>query len=153
MRFDLDAVASKHAVVGRPSSDTRELEESGSRATLRRCDVTCPESLPASTEGSWAVVQLAGHRHFWNRCQPEHVPLKAAQASTPLAFDVPDRIPFDEESGGAPHPSDYERGKYEDDVADWRSDEDQGLPITIVYIPKLEGARTTYIHVHLRDDT
>ncbi len=84
MRFDRDAVASEQAVVGRPSSDTRELEKSGSRAT------------------------------------------------------------FDH--------GDYGRGKYEDDLADWMSDEDQGLPITIVYLPKLEGAGTTYIHVHLHDD-
>ena len=176
----------------RPASDSSALEAMSSRVTLYRGDVTRPESLPEIFEGAWGLIHLAGQRDFWSRRRADYYTLneegaenvfraarraglsKAVQVSTPLAFGVPDQIPFDEESTAGRHPSDYGRSKYRGDRAAWRIHEDEGLPLTIVYLaavigagdprptmevrraverrlPALVGADTTYTYVYVRD--
>jgi nucleoside-diphosphate-sugar epimerase len=176
----------------RSSSDTEFLTALGPRVSLCVGDVTRPESLSRIFDGAWGVVHLAGHRDFWSRRRSDYYALneegavnvfraarragveKAVQVSTPLAFGVPDDRPFDEESTAGRHPSDYGRSKYRGDCGAWRLYEDEGLPLTIVYLaavigagdpkptmevrravegrlPALVGADTTYTYVHVRD--
>ncbi|MBW2500561.1 MAG: NAD-dependent epimerase/dehydratase family protein, partial [Deltaproteobacteria bacterium] len=100
----------------RSSSDSSRLKSQGSRVELYHGDVTRPESLVSLFEGAWGAINLAGHRDFWSRRRSDYDALneegaahvfraarragveKAVQVSTPLAFGVPERIPFDEES-------------------------------------------------------
>lgn len=176
----------------RSGSDVSRLERCGSRVDLCYGDVTRPESLDPLFEGAWGAINLAGHRDFWSRHRSDYDALneegaahvfraarragveKAVQVSTPLAFGVPEKIPFDEDSVAGWHPSDYARSKYRGDQAAWRMHEDEGLPLTIVYLaavigagdprptmeirravdrrlPALVGADTTYTYVYVRD--
>jgi dihydroflavonol-4-reductase len=176
----------------RRGSDTDELATHAPRVSFAVGDVLRPESLVAPLEGAWGVIHLAGHRDFWLPDRRDYYALneegaahvfraaqragveKAVQVSTPLAYGVPDEIPFDEETVAGPHPSDYARSKYRGDRAAWRIHEDHGLPLTIVHLaavigagdprptmevrrviegrlPALVGAETTYTYVHVRD--
>jgi dihydroflavonol-4-reductase len=176
----------------RPSSDTSALRAHGSRVSLVEGDVCEPRTLAPLFDGAWGAINLAGYRDFWNRNRDHYYALnrdgaahvfraalaagvsKVVQVSTPLAFGVPVRIPFDEETPAGPHPSDYARSKYEGDEAGWELHRTQGLPLTVVHLaavigagdpcptmevrravekklPALVGADTTYTYVYVRD--
>lgn len=176
----------------RPSSDTTELEMLGPRVSLASGDIREPASLAPFLEGAWGVINLAGHRDFWSRRREHYYELntrgaeslfeaaleakleKVLQVSTPLAFGVPNELPFNENSEPGPHPSDYARSKFLADQLGWRMHSELGLPIAIVHLaavigagdprptmevrraverrlPALVGADTTYTYVHVRD--
>lgn len=155
-------------------------------------DITQKSTLAGAFKGAWGVVNLAGYREFWNRdtryfyalneqgaanvfeaCLEADVK-KVVQVSTPLAYGVPDAIPFNEQTLPGRHPSDYARSKYLGDQAGWALHESQSLPLTIVHLaavigagddketmevkravdgklPALIGADTTYTYVYVRD--
>jgi nucleoside-diphosphate-sugar epimerase len=137
-------------------------------------------------------VNLAGYREFWSQDKDQFYDLnergaqnvfracleasvkKVVQVSTPLAYGVPDRIPFNEQSTAGRHPSDYARSKYLGDLEGWRMHKKEQLPLTIVHLaavigagddkatmevrravegklPALVGADTTYTYVYLKD--
>jgi len=96
------------------------------------------------------------------------------QVSTPLAFGLPEQIPFNEASEAGQHASDYARSKYLGDLAGWKLHEQEGLPLTVVHLaavigagddkstmevrravegklPALVGADTTYTYVYVLD--
>lgn len=176
----------------RAGSDPSALPPEGRQLSLCRGDITEPDTLKAALEGSWGVVNLAGYREFWARERSHFYRInetgarnvfracldagvaRVVQVSTPLAFGVPQHLPFDEQSAAGPHPSDYGRSKYRGDQAGWRLHREQGLPLTIVYLaavigagddkatmevrraverklPALVGADTTYTYVYVRD--
>jgi dihydroflavonol-4-reductase len=176
----------------RDGSDTEFLKNEASRIKLVRGDVRCPETLHALVEGSWGVINLAGRREFWSPSRQDYYELnqrgaenvfraalhagcsKVVQVSTPLAFGMPERSPFDESSPVGPHASDYARSKYAGDEAGWRLQREAGLPLTVVHLaavigagdprptmevrraatgrlPALVGADTVFTYVHLRD--
>lgn len=155
-------------------------------------DITNAESLVAAFEGIWGVVNLAGYREFWSRQSSHYYAIneqgaknvfmaaleagveKAVQVSTPLAFGVPDVIPFNENSPAGKHPNRYGHSKHRGDNAAWELHQQAGLPLSIVYLaavigagdekatmevrravegnmPALVGADTTYTYVYLGD--
>ena len=155
-------------------------------------DVVEGVGLEELLEGAWGVINLAGNRDFWSPSRGTYYDLnhrgaenvfrvaaeagvrKAVQVSTPLAFGVPERIPFDETDVAGPHPSDYARSKFLGDRAAWAFHDDGRLPLTVVHLaavigagdprptmevgravkgnlPALVGADTTYTYVHVRD--
>ena len=142
----------------RASSDTDELENLGGRVSLVRGDVSKPDALGPLFDGVWGVVNLAGYRDFWSRSRELYYALNTrgaenvfraaldsgveivVQVSTPLAFGVPEEIPFNEESEAGPHPSDYARSKYLGDKIGWRLHREQGLPLTVVHLAAVIGA-------------
>jgi len=176
----------------RPDSNTRAFEPIDSRVSLCVGDITRPDTLRRAFSGAWGVVNLAGYREFWCRstehfydlnhrgaenvfeaCLKENVK-KVVQVSTPLAYGVPEVIPFNEDSAAGEHPSHYARSKYLGDCAGWTLYQEQQLPLTIVYLaavigagddkatmevrravdrklPALVGADTTYTYVYIRD--
>jgi dihydroflavonol-4-reductase len=176
----------------REQSDTRLLEELGPDFELVTGDVLEPKSLEAFCNGADWLIHCAGYRDFWHpsrefyfdlNCRGVENVMQAALAaklqkvvhvSTPLAYGTPKQMPFDEDSPAGPHHSDYARSKYLGDCAAWRLFEEQGLPLTIVYlaavigagdprptmevrriaegrIPALVGADAEFIYVHVRD--
>jgi nucleoside-diphosphate-sugar epimerase len=176
----------------RPNTDRTQLDALGGDISFWEGDITQPHTLEAAMEGAWGVVNLAGYRDFWarhrehfyeiNRDGAQHVfraclaagVAKVVQVSTPLAYGVPDELPFDEQSTPGRHPSDYARSKYLGDQAGWELHEREDLPLTIVYLaavigagddketmevrravekrmPALVGADTTYTYVYVRD--
>jgi dihydroflavonol-4-reductase len=176
----------------RPTSETEGLDASDPRISIVRGDVCEPESLTSWAEGAWGVINLAGYRDFWSRRRDTYYALntqgaenvfcaaidasvkKVVQVSTPLAFGVPNQVPFDEDSEPGPHPSDYARSKHLADEIGWRMHADSGLPLTVVHLaavigpgdprptmevrravegrlPVLVAADTTYTYVHVRD--
>jgi dihydroflavonol-4-reductase len=176
----------------RPDSDRSRLDSLGEDISFCEGDITQPNTLTASMEGAWGVVNLAGYREFWardrehfyrvNRDGAQHVfrsalaagVSKVVQVSTPLAYGVPEQLPFDEQSVPGRLPSDYARSKYLGDQAGWTMLEGDDLPLTIVYLaavigagddketmevrravekrlPALVGADTTYTYVYVRD--
>ena len=176
----------------RNTSDTRELEAHGDRVSLVRGDVRDAASLGALMRGAWGVINLAGYRDFWSRDPELYEALntrgaenvfraaldarvdKVVQVSTPLAFGVPGRIPFDEDTPAGPHPSSYARSKYLGDQMGWSLHREFGLPLTVVHLaavigagdprptmevrraverrlPVLVGADTTYTYVYVKD--
>jgi len=176
----------------RRTSDVSKLSAEHPRVTVRAGDVCDPASLRPFLEGAWGVINLAGYRDFWSRDRKLYYELntqgaenvfraaldakveKVVQVSTPLAFGVPETIPFDEDSDAGPHPSDYARSKHLGDEAGWRLHRENGLPLTVVHLaavigagdprptmevqraverrlPVLVGADTTYTYVHVRD--
>ena len=176
----------------RPQSNTDFPEGAQGRIACVRGDVVAPSGLDELLEGAWGIVHLAGYRDFWSPDRSAYYDLnhhgaakvfaaaaeagvsKAVQVSTPLAFGVPARIPFDETDAAGPHPSDYARSKYLGDRAAWKLYEERGLPLTVVHLaavigagdprptmeiaravsgrlPALVGADTTYTYVHVRD--
>lgn len=155
-------------------------------------DITRQETLPAAFEGAWGVVNLAGCREFWNQRREHFYDIneegaknvfeaclaagveKVVHVSTPLAFGVPEKLPFDETSAAGQHASDYARSKFLGDQAGWKLHKSRGLPLTIVHLaavigagddkatmevrravegrmPALVGADTTYTYVYVRD--
>lgn len=155
-------------------------------------DITVPKTLTKAFEGVWGVVNLAGYRDFWSRTQRHYYKInedgarnvfsaaliagveKAVQVSTPLAYGVPNEIPFSEDSVAANHPSHYGLSKYRGDTAAWQLHEKSALPLSIVYLaavigasddkatmevkravdgkmPALVGADTTYTYVYILD--
>jgi nucleoside-diphosphate-sugar epimerase len=176
----------------RPNNDRSHLEALDGDISFCEGDITLPNTLTAAMEGAWGVVNLAGYREFWardrehfytvNRDGAQHVfraclaagVTKVVQVSTPLAYGVPEELPFDEQSAPGRHPSDYARSKYLGDQAGWQLLETDDLPLTIVYLaavigagddketmevrravekrmPALVGADTTYTYVYVRD--
>ena len=176
----------------RPGSDLEALRALGGPVSFVYGDITRPESLGPAFDKAWAVVNLAGYREFWNRSRQHFYTVnelgaknvfracldagvrKVVQVSTPLAYGVPDRIPFNEDSQAGEHPSDYARSKYLGDEAGRELHEREGLPLTTVYLaavigagddkstmevrraverklPALVGADTTYTYVYVRD--
>jgi dihydroflavonol-4-reductase len=176
----------------RRSSDVSVLASLSGDLSFVYGDITHPESLADAFEGAWGVVNLAGYREFWSQnrehfydinergarnvfeaCQAAGIK-KVVQVSTPLAYGLPDHIPFNESSSAGQHASDYARSKYLGDQAGWRLHEREGLPLTIVHLaavigagddkstmevrravegklPALVGADTTYTYVYVRD--
>jgi dihydroflavonol-4-reductase len=176
----------------RPGSDRPARAGSGKRISFCEGDITRPGTLAAALDGAWGVVNLAGYREFWaqrrehfyavNHRGAENVfraalaaaAEKVVQVSTPLAYGVPQSLPFDEHSEAGPHPSDYGHSKYLGDQAGWRLHRDKGLPLTIVHLaavigagddkatmevrraverrlPALVGSDTTYTYVYRHD--
>ena len=176
----------------RPDTDLSPLTELSGDLDFFYGDITRPESLAPAFEGAWGVVNLAGCREFWHRRRQHFYDLnesgarnvfeaclaagveKVVQVSTPLAYGLPKRIPFDETTAAGPHASDYARSKYLGDQAGWQLYESAGLPLTIVHLaavigagddkatmevrravegnlPALVGADTTYSYLYVRD--
>lgn len=176
----------------RPDTDRTFLEALDGDISFCAGDITQPHTLAAAMKGAWGVVNLAGYREFWardrehfywiNRDGAQHVfracltagIAKVVQVSTPLAYGVPEKLPFDEDSAPGPHPSDYARSKYLGDQAGWKLHKHDKLPLTIVYLaavigagddketmevrravekrmPALVGADTTYTYLYVRD--
>ena len=176
----------------RPNTDRSYLE--ALEGDIRFCegDITQPKTLTAAMKGAWGVVNLAGYREFWARDREHFYTVnrdgaqsvfraclaagvaKVVQVSTPLAYGVPEVLPFDEQSAPGRQPSDYARSKYLGDQAGWQLLENDDLPLTIVYLaavigagddketmevrravekrmPALVGADTTYTYVYVRD--
>jgi len=170
------------SVLGRPSVDL----------TFAYGDITSPESLEAAFKGSWGVVNLAGYREFWSQRRNHFYDInergarnvfeaclsagvhKVVHVSTPLAYGLPESLPFNEASAAGQHASDYARSKYLGDQAGWNLHEREGLPLTVVHLaavigagddkstmevrravegklPALVGADTTYTYVYVRD--
>ncbi len=166
--------------------------EAGGRIHDVPGDVVAGTGLEELLDGAWGVINLAGNRDFWSPSRAAYYELnhkgagnvfraataagvqKAVQVSTPLAFGVPEKIPFDETDAAGPHPSDYARSKFLGDQAAWALHDDCGLPLTVVHLaavigagdprptmevgravkgnlPALVGADTTYTYVHVRD--
>ena len=176
----------------RHTSDVSFLRALDSDISFHYGDITQKSTLAGAFKGAWGVVNLAGYREFWNRdtryfyalneqgaanvfeaCLEADVK-KVVQVSTPLAYGVPDAIPFNEQTLPGRHPSDYARSKYLGDQAGWALHESQSLPLTIVHLaavigagddketmevkravdgklPALIGADTTYTYVYVRD--
>lgn len=176
----------------RPGSDTSALDDLDGSLSLVTGDVCDPDSLQPLVEGAWGIINLAGYRDFWSPNRQLYYELntrgaenvfraalgarlqKVVQVSTPLAFGVPDQIPFNEESQPGPHPSDYARSKYLADEIGWSMQSEADLPLTAVHLaavigagdprptmevrravekrlPVLVGADTTYTYVHVGD--
>ena len=176
----------------RHTSDVSFLRALDSDISFHYGDITQKSTLAGAFKGAWGVVNLAGYREFWSRdtryfyalneqgaanvfeaCLEADVK-KVVQVSTPLAYGVPDAIPFNEQTLPGRHPSDYARSKYLGDQAGWALHESQSLPLTIVHLaavigagddketmevkravdgklPALIGADTTYTYVYVRD--
>ena len=176
----------------RPDSDISKIAWLADEISFKYGDITRPETLKGVFEDSWGVINLAGCREFWTRRRQDFYDLNAqgarnvfeaclaagiervVQVSTPLAYGMPDRIPFNEKSAAGPHASDYARSKYLGDQAGWELHERAGLPLTIVHLaavigagdpkatmevrraiegklPALIGADTTYTYLYVRD--
>jgi nucleoside-diphosphate-sugar epimerase len=176
----------------RPETDRTFLEALDGDISFCEGDITQPHTLAAAMEGTWGVVNLAGYREFWARNREHFYAInrdgaqnvfraclaagvaKVVQVSTPLAYGVPEELPFDEKSAPGKHPSDYARSKYLGDQAGWRLHESDDLPLTIVYLaavigagddketmevrravekrmPALVGADNTYTYLYVRD--
>ena len=176
----------------RQDSDLSQLHQLSAELDFVYGDISQPKTLARAFEDAWGVVNLAGYREFWSQhrdhfydinergainvfdaCREAGVD-KVVQVSTPLAFGLPDRLPFNETSSAGQHASDYARSKYLADQAGWRLHESGGLPLTIVHLaavigagddkstmevkravegklPALVGADTTYTYVYVRD--
>jgi dihydroflavonol-4-reductase len=176
----------------RRSSDVSALRALNADIEFHYGDITRKETLAPAFAGSWGVVNLAGYREFWSRDTDHFYDLnergaknvfhaclnagvnKVVHVSTPLAYGVPDTIPFNEETSPGRHPSDYARSKYLGDQAGWRLYEQKKLPLTVVHLaavigagddkatmevkravdkklPALVGADTTYTYVYVQD--
>ncbi|MBT8138787.1 MAG: NAD-dependent epimerase/dehydratase family protein [Gammaproteobacteria bacterium] len=153
-RFTLRCVVRK----GSDCSALEALAKNGADIEFAYADITKPDTLKGVFDGAWGVVNLAGLREFWSRKRDDFYQLnehgaenvfkacldsgvqRVVQVSTPLAFGIPDRIPFDEDTEAGDHPTDYARSKYLGDQAGWRLHEARGLPLTIVYLAAVIGA-------------
>lgn len=176
----------------RPGSDPTELLSLGSRVRICTGDITQPHTLGSAMDGAWGVINLAGYREFWARKRSHFYKVntegaqnvfqaclnagvkKVVQVSTPLAYGVPDTLPFTESSVAGAHPNEYGRSKHLGDAAGVKLWENQQLPLSIVYLaavigagddketmevaravekrlPALVGADTTYTYVYVQD--
>lgn len=121
-------------------------------------DITKPKTLRKTFSGAWTVVNIAGLREFWQRdkkdfyrinhegaknvfeaCLAEGIQ-RVVHISTPLAYGVPNTIPFNEETTAGPHPSDYGHSKYLGDQAGLMLQKNKGLSLTILYLAAVIGA-------------
>ena len=169
-----------------------ELDPFSDQISCIEGDITQRESLVEAFRGAWGVINVAGYREFWSSkserfyeinqqgalnvfesCLEANVE-KVVQVSTPLAWGVPEHIPFNEDSSPGRHPSDYARSKHLGDEAGWRLHRKRGLPLSAVHLaavigagddketmevrravegklPALVGANTTYTYVYVRD--
>ncbi|WP_279246915.1 NAD-dependent epimerase/dehydratase family protein [Candidatus Litorirhabdus singularis] len=176
----------------RPDSDVSALQAMSAKLQFVAGDITVPDTLVDAFQDSWGVINVAGYREFWSQDRDQFYALnergarnvfeaclaaevkKVLQVSTPLAFGLPDTLPFNEETPAGPHASDYARSKYQGDQVGWLLHREQGLPLTTVYLaavigagddkatmevgrmvegklPALVGADTTYTYVYVRD--
>jgi dihydroflavonol-4-reductase len=176
----------------RHTSDVSPLRALDPDISFHYGDITRKSSLSAAFKGAWGVVNIAGYREFWSRNKRHFYALnergatnvfescleagveKVVQVSTPLAYGVPDTLPFNEQTLPGRHPSNYARSKYLGDQAGWAMYENKGLPLTIVHLaavigagddketmevkravdgklPALIGADTTYTYVYVKD--
>ena len=176
----------------RRGSDVSVLGQPSANLKFVHGDILRPESLAVAFEGAWGVVNLAGYREFWSQWREHFYTVnelgarnvfeaclsagvkKVVQVSTPLAYGLPDQLPFNETSAAGQHASDYARSKYLGDQAGWHLHERDGLPLTVVHLaavigagddkstmevkravegklPALVGADTTYTYVYVRD--
>ena len=176
----------------RKNSDVSNLQSLGKDLTFCYGDITDEKTLPEAFRGVWGVVNVAGYREFWCqdtnhfyevnergamnvfRASLDAGVKKVLHVSTPLAYGVPDHIPFNEQSTPGRHPSDYARSKYLGDQAGWRLHDREQLPLTIVHLaavigagddkatmeveravegklPALVGANTKYTYVYVKD--
>jgi dihydroflavonol-4-reductase len=176
----------------RPDTDRSYLNARDGDMSFYEGDITQPTTLTAAMKGAWGVVNLAGYREFWARDREHFYTVnrdgahnvfraclaagvaKVVQVSTPLAYGVPEQLPFDEQSIPGRQPSDYAHSKYLGDQAGWQLLESDHLPLTIVYLaavigagddketmevrravenrlPALVGADTTYTYLYVRD--
>ncbi|KAA1191946.1 NAD-dependent epimerase/dehydratase family protein [Pseudohalioglobus sediminis] len=142
----------------RPGSDRSALAALSGSLSYCEGDITRPDTLEAAFDGSWGVINLAGYREFWARDRQHFYTInqqgaenvfraclavgvdKVVQVSTPLAYGVPKKLPFNESSAPGPHPSDYGRSKHLGDNAGWSLYKESGLPLTIVYLAAVIGA-------------
>lgn len=169
-----------------------ELEPFSDQISCIEGDITKRESLVEAFRGAWGVINVAGYREFWSSkterfyeinqqgalnvfesCLETNVE-KVVQVSTPLAWGVPEHIPFNEDSSPGRHPSNYARSKHLGDEAGWRLYRKRSLPLSAVHLaavigagdnketmevrravegklPALVGANTTYTYVYVRD--
>lgn len=155
-------------------------------------DITQPQTLREAFSGAWGVINVAGYREFWSADRAQFYDInehgarnvfeacleakvsKVVQVSTPLAWGIPEQIPFNEESAPGKHPSDYARSKFRGDSEGWRLYRERQLPLTTVYLaavigagddkatmevrravegqlPALVGANTTYTYLYVGD--
>lgn len=176
----------------RRDSDVAALARLSGDLTFAYGDITHRESLSGVFDDMWGVVNLAGYREFWSQRKEHFYDInergasnvfeacldagveKVVQVSTPLAYGLPDHLPFNEASIAGPHASDYARSKYLGDQSGWRLHERKGLPLTVVHLaavigagddkstmevrravegklPALVGAGTTYTYLYVRD--
>ncbi len=176
----------------RDSSNLNSLTALGNDVSFCFGDINNIDSLREAFDGAWGVINLAGYREFWSHNRDDFYKIneegagnvfqacldtnvsKVVQVSTPLAFGVPDVIPFNEDSVSGVHPSDYARSKYLGDKIGWDLYEKSHLPLSIVYLaavigsgdkkstmevkravnkkmPALVGADTTYTYVYIGD--
>lgn len=176
----------------RPSTDRTLLRSLSGNLSFCEGDITRKNTLTAAMEGAWGVVNLAGYREFWardrqhfydvNQLGAQNVFLaclaadveKVVQVSTPLAYGIPEELPFDEQSIPARHPSDYALSKYLGDETGWQLHRNDDLPLAVVYLaavigagddketmevrraiekrmPALVGADTTYTYLYVKD--
>ena len=142
----------------RPGSDRSALAALSGSLSYCEGDITRPDTLEAAFDGSWGVINLSGYREFWARDRQHFYTInqqgaenvfraclavgvdKVVQVSTPLAYGVPKKLPFNESSAPGPHPSDYGRSKHLGDNAGWSLYKESGLPLTIVYLAAVIGA-------------
>ncbi|GAB5452538.1 MAG: NAD-dependent epimerase/dehydratase family protein [Halioglobus sp.] len=176
----------------RADSDVSALKAMSANLEFVRGDITAPHTLVKAFKDSWGVINVAGYREFWSQHRDQFYALnergarnvfkaclaagvkKVVQVSTPLAFGLPNTLPFNELTPAGPHPSDYARSKHQGDQAGWVLHREQGLPLTTVHLaavigagddkatmevrrvvdgklPALVGADTTYTYVYVRD--
>ena len=176
----------------RAGSNRAQLLSLGPRVTLCTGDITQPHTLAAAMDGAWGVINLAGYREFWARTRSQFYKINTegaqnvfqaclnagvknvVQVSTPLAYGVPESLPFTECSQAGAHPNEYGRSKHLGDEAGMKLHESQQLPLSIVYLaavigagddketmevaravekrlPALVGADTTYTYVYVKD--
>lgn len=176
----------------RPGSDKSELKQLGPRIHFFTGDITQAETLGPAMEDAWGVINLAGYREFWARQRSQFYEInsqgaenvfraclqagveRVVQVSTPLAYGVPNELPFNELTPAGQHPNDYGRSKYLGDAAGIELHANEDLPLTIVYLaavigagddkatmevrravekrlPALVGADTTYTYVYIKD--
>jgi dihydroflavonol-4-reductase len=142
----------------RHTSDVSPLRALDPDISFHYGDITRKSSLSAAFKGAWGVVNIAGYREFWSRNKRHFYALnergatnvfescleagveKVVQVSTPLAYGVPDTLPFNEQTPPGRHPSNYARSKYLGDQAGWAMHENKGLPLTIVHLAAVIGA-------------
>jgi dihydroflavonol-4-reductase len=155
-------------------------------------DITQANTMNTAFADAWGVINLAGLREFWCKDRDQFYQLnqhgaenvfqaclkqgiqRVIQVSTPLAFGVPKRLPFNELTPAGKHPSDYGLSKYLGDQAGQRLQQEHDLPLSIVYLaavigsgddkstmevkravqermPALVGADTTYTYLYVKD--
>lgn len=176
----------------RKDSKLTRLQHLLDKVELVEGDITQAKSLVPAFKDVWGVINLAGYRDFWSRSRKHFYQVneqgcknvftaacqagvsKAVQISTPLAYGIPQSLPFNEDSKSQDHPSDYGLSKYKGDQAAWQLHQQQQLPLCCLYLaavigagddkstmeveravkgdmPALVGAGTTYTYLYIGD--